>query len=52
MKKILKKYASNPERLMDILIDIQDKEGVISSESIKTIASKLKLSVADVQKTV
>ncbi len=52
MKKILKKYASNPERLMDILIDIQDKEGFISSESIKTIASKLKLSVADVEQTV
>ncbi len=47
--RILGKYGSKPDRLMDILIDVQQEEKYISEESKKLIAQGLNLSMIDVE---
>ena len=41
---IIKKYNNDKTRLMDILIDTQEKEGYIPEEAVATIAEILDLS--------
>jgi [NiFe] hydrogenase diaphorase moiety large subunit len=49
---LLETYHNNPYRLMDILLDIQEKAEFISPEWYNTIGNALGLSVADVEQTV
>ena len=46
------KYENNRGRLLDMLLFIQEKEDYISPENIKKLATKLGLSVADVEQTI
>ncbi len=52
VKQIVEKYESNRNRLMDILIDIQECEGFISKEAIATMAAMLDMSQADIMQTI
>ena len=52
IKSIIKKYNKDETRLMDILIDIQDALGYISTETIDIISEELQLSHVDVEQTV
>jgi len=52
VKSVAEKYGNNPTRLMDILIDIVEKEGYISEENISEIANQLNISKVDVEQTV
>jgi len=49
---ILKTYENNPERLMDILLQIQSEFSCVSAEAIPHIASGLNISEVDVMQTV
>lgn len=46
------KYGNDKTRLMDILIDIQEEFGYISSEAIQTLAHVLRMSQVDVEQTI
>lgn len=50
-RQIIERYGSNKNRLMDILIDIQEQFGYISREAIQEIAHRLSMSQADVEQT-
>ncbi|MDY0076837.1 MAG: NAD(P)H-dependent oxidoreductase subunit E [Bacteroidales bacterium] len=52
VKHIVEKYGSDRNRLMDILIDIQETIGYISSEAIEEIAQLLDMSRIDVEQTI
>lgn len=52
VKQIIEKYGSDPNRLMDILIDIQELYGCIGTEAVKEIAKATGMSMADVQQTI
>lgn len=47
----IEKYGKDKARLMDILMDIQEENGFISEEAVKTTADTLKISKADVIQT-
>ncbi len=49
---IINRYGNDKTRLMDILLDIQDKFGYIPSEYISTIADSLNLNDVEVEQTV
>jgi len=51
IEKIVKKYESNKNRLMDILIDIQKEFGYISKEATKDVAQELDMAIVDVEQT-
>lgn len=51
IKKIVEKYDHDRTRLVDMLRDVQTSERMISDESIKILASELKLSQVDVRET-
>ncbi|MDD4086090.1 MAG: NAD(P)H-dependent oxidoreductase subunit E [Bacteroidales bacterium] len=51
VKQIVEKYNSNRNRLMDMLIDIQEGEGYISRDAIATLSQLLDMSQADVEQT-
>ncbi len=51
LEKIIQKYDSNKNRLMDILIDIQSTFGHISKEATKDVAKELDIAVVDVEET-
>ncbi|MEM1136126.1 MAG: NAD(P)H-dependent oxidoreductase subunit E [Bacteroidota bacterium] len=51
LSKILWKYETNHANLLDILIDVQEKEGYVSEKAITEIANHLHLSEADVSQT-
>jgi [NiFe] hydrogenase diaphorase moiety large subunit len=48
---IIEKFAKDPGRLMDILIDVQSSFGCVSEESVSVIASELGISEVDVVQT-
>lgn len=49
---IIEKFGKDKTRLMDILINIQDEEGFISDEAVKTLAGSLGISTVDVRQTI
>ncbi len=49
--KILQKYGNDKTRMMDILTDIQDELSCISDDSVREIATGLKISIAEVEQT-
>jgi [NiFe] hydrogenase diaphorase moiety large subunit len=51
LEKIIKKYNSDKNRLMDILIDVQAEFGYISKEATKDVAKELDVAVVDVEQT-
>jgi [NiFe] hydrogenase diaphorase moiety large subunit len=51
IKSIIDKYGKDASRLMDILIDITNDTGFVSSEIIKEVARYLNLSEVDVEQT-
>lgn len=52
VKQIIENYGTDKNRLMDILIDIQEQFGYISRESIELMAHMLGLSQVDVEQTI
>ncbi len=52
LQELLSSYSHDPTRLMDILLDIQDKDGFISAEHYRSIAAGLGISSAEVEQTV
>lgn len=50
-RQIIERYGSTKNRLMDILIDIQEQFGYISRDAISQIAHTLGMSEADVEQT-
>lgn len=50
-QKICEKYGSDPTRLMDILIDIQDADGYLSQDTVDQLSRILGISIADVEQT-
>jgi [NiFe] hydrogenase diaphorase moiety large subunit len=52
VKQIIEKYSCNPNRLMDILIDIQELFGFIGKNAVNEIATALKMSQVDVEQTI
>lgn len=52
VKQIIEKYGSDPNRLMDILINIQELFGCIGTDAVKEIAKATGMSMADVQQTI
>ena len=48
---VIEKYQKDPTRLMDILIDVQKKDGYVCGDCIRTIAKSLGLSEVDVKQT-
>lgn len=52
VKHIVEKYGSDRNRLMDILIDIQESAGYISNEAIGELASLLDMSRVDIEQTI
>ncbi len=52
VKQILKQYGSDRNRLMDILIDIQEQLGYIPSDAIVLLAANLGMSQVDVEQTI
>jgi [NiFe] hydrogenase diaphorase moiety large subunit len=51
LEKIVKKYNSDKNRLMDILIDIQKEFDCISKEATKDVARELNIAIVDVEQT-
>jgi len=51
-KETAGKYGKNPTRLMDILIDVQNEFGYISTEAVGVLSKELKLSRVDVEQTI
>lgn len=51
LEKIIKKYNSDKNRLMDILLDIQAEFGYISKEATQGVAKVLDMAVVDVEQT-
>ncbi len=49
VKQLVEKYGSDRNRLMDILIDIQESAGYISNEAIGEIAQMLDMSRVDIE---
>lgn len=52
VKHIVEKYGSDRNRLMDILIDIQESAGYIRNEAIGEIAQLLDMSRVDIEQTI
>ncbi len=52
VKQLVEKYGSDRNRLMDILIDIQESAGYISNEAIGEIAQMLDMSRIDIEQTI
>ena len=52
IKKKITKYNSDKSRLMDILLEIQDKYQHIPDEAVQVLAEELELSVVDVEQTI
>lgn len=52
VEQIIEKYGSDSNRLMDILIEIQEQFGFISSEAIGLLAHSLEMSQVDVEQTI
>lgn len=52
VKQILKQYGSDRNRLMDILIDIQEQLGYIPKDAIDLLAANLGMSQVDVEQTI
>lgn len=50
--QIIRKYGSDPYRLMDILLDIQDALGMIPADSNQEIADELGMSRVDLEQTI
>ncbi len=48
---IIDAYGKTPERLMDILLSVQDEFRCVSDEAVSLIASELEISEADVNQT-
>ncbi len=51
LEMIIKKYGSDKNRLMDILLDVQSEFGYISKEATQGVADELKMAVVDVEQT-
>jgi [NiFe] hydrogenase diaphorase moiety large subunit len=51
VKEITGKYANDPERLMDILTDVQNQLRFVPAEAIGIISKELKMSRVDVEQT-
>ncbi|MEI6765192.1 MAG: NAD(P)H-dependent oxidoreductase subunit E [Bacteroidota bacterium] len=51
VKEITGKYANNPDRLMDILTDVQNQLRFVPAEAIGIISKELKMSRVDVEQT-
>ena len=51
LEKIIKKYNSDKNRLMDILLDTQAEFGYISKEATQSVAKILNMAVVDVEQT-
>lgn len=49
VKQVVGKYNSDKTRLMDIITDVQAELGCVSDETIRQIASQLKISSVDVE---
>lgn len=52
VKQTIEKYGSDPNRLMDMLIDTQEQFGYIGPEAVATLAHGLQLSQVDVEQTI
>lgn len=52
VKQIIENYGTDRNRLMDILIDIQEEFGYISREAIELMAHMLEMSQVDVEQTI
>src|SRR3989339_600862 len=52
IQSILETYENNPNRLMDILIDVQFEHGCINPESVAFIAKNTGLARVDVEQTI
>jgi len=52
VQNVLTKYDSDPTRLMDILIDVQEERGYLPPEMLLEIAKRLDVSDVDVNQTV
>ncbi|MBU2556647.1 MAG: NAD(P)H-dependent oxidoreductase subunit E [Bacteroidetes bacterium] len=52
VNQIVEKYGSDPTRLMDILIDIQESAGYISKEAIGLLSQLLHMSQVDIEQTI
>lgn len=52
VKQTIEKYGSDPNRLMDMLIDTQEQFGFIGPEAVATLAHGLQLSQVDVEQTI
>ncbi|KAF0129646.1 MAG: hydrogen dehydrogenase [Bacteroidetes bacterium] len=52
VRQIIEKYGSDPNRLMDILIDIQEQYGYISRDAVALMAQHLNMSQVDVEQTI
>ncbi len=51
VKSIIDRYGKDATRLMDILIDITDEAGFVSSDNVVEIARQLNISKVDVEQT-
>ena len=51
VKDVIKKYGKDRSRLMDILLDVQEKEGCISDKNASEIAKELDIAKVDVLQT-
>lgn len=51
IKSIIKKYGNDKSRLMDILLDIQEKNRCVSPEAVDIVAKELKMTTAEVKQT-
>ena len=52
IRAIVEHYQSDKTRLIDILWDVQDRQGYISDEAVATLAQELNMSNHDVRETV
>lgn len=52
VRQIIEKYGSDPNRLMDILIDTQEQFGYISRDAVALMAHHLNMSQVDVEQTI
>ncbi|MCD6596347.1 MAG: NAD(P)H-dependent oxidoreductase subunit E [Bacteroidales bacterium] len=50
--EIIKKFNSDPTRLLDMLLSIQKENGYITSEFISVLAQELNLSKVDIEQTI
>lgn len=51
VQSTVEKYGNRPDRLMDILIDIQNEQGYVGKPEVKEIAANLGISTVDVEQT-